>query len=68
MLILQQEFEKGTVRNVNANNLVHIGEADISVKEYNGQRVVTFKDIDVVHGRPEGTARKRFSDNRERVY
>ncbi len=66
MLILQQEFEKGTVRNVNANNLVHIGEADISVKEYNGQRVVTFKDIDVVHGRPEGTARKRFSDNRER--
>ena len=46
------------------SSLVHIGNSDISVKEYNGQRVVTFKDIDMVHGRPEGTARKRFNDNR----
>lgn len=38
----------------------------MSVKMYNGQRVVTFKDIDTVHERPEGTARKRFADNRER--
>ena len=44
--------------------LIHIGNSDISIKEYNGQRVVTFKDIDAVHGRPEGTARKRFNDNR----
>lgn len=47
------------------NELVHIGNSDISVKKYNGQRVVTFKDIDMVHGRPEGTARKRFADNRK---
>lgn len=47
------------------NELVHIGNSDISIKEYNGQRVVTFKDIDMVHGRPDGTARKRFSDNRK---
>ena len=46
------------------DELIHIGKADISIKEYNGQRVVTFKDIDAVHGRPEGTARKRFADNR----
>ena len=46
------------------SSLVHIGNSDISVKEYNGQRVVTFKDIDTVHGRPDGTARKRFADNR----
>lgn len=46
------------------NELIHIGNADISIKEYNGQRVVTFKDIDLVHGRPAGTARKRFADNR----
>lgn len=45
--------------------LIHIGNSDISVKEYKGQRVVTFKDIDVVHGRPDGTARKRFADNRK---
>lgn len=46
------------------NEIVHIGNADISIKEYKGQRVVTFKDIDAVHERPDGTARKRFSDNR----
>ena len=28
------------------NELIHIGNADISIKEYKGQRVVTFKDID----------------------
>ncbi|MDE6798298.1 MAG: ORF6N domain-containing protein [Ruminococcus sp.] len=37
----------------------------IKIKEYNGQRVVTFRDIDTVHERPEGTARKRFNDNKE---
>lgn len=47
------------------DNLVHIGNADISIKEYKGKRVVTFKDIDMAHERPDGTARKRFSDNRK---
>ena len=45
-------------------DLVHIENTDISIKEYNGHRVVTFRDVDLVHNRPEGTARKRFSDNR----
>lgn len=49
------------------NELVHIGKSDISVKEYNGQRVVTFKDIDTVHQRAEGTARKRFNDNKRHL-
>lgn len=48
------------------NELIHVGNADVSVKEYSGQRVVTFKDIDDVHGRPDGTARKRFNDNKKR--
>ena len=48
------------------NNLVHIENADITVKEYNGQRVVTFKDIDTVHDRPDGTASRNFRNNRER--
>ncbi len=46
--------------------LIHIGNADISIKEYSGQRVVTFKDIDLVHGRPDGTARATFNRNKER--
>lgn len=45
--------------------IVHIGNADISVKEYKGKRVVTFKDIDTAHERPEGTARKSFARNRK---
>ena len=38
------------------NNLVKIGNSDLSIKEFNGQRVVTFKDVDSVHERPDGTA------------
>ncbi len=45
--------------------LTTINNAEILVKEFSGQRVVTFKEIDAVHGRPDGTARKRFNDNRE---
>ncbi len=45
---------------------VNINGQPLEVKEYKGHRVVTFKDIDRVHGRPDGTARKRFNDNRER--
>lgn len=48
------------------NELQKIGNHEIMVKVYNGQRVVTFNDIDMVHERPEGTARKRFADNRKR--
>ena len=45
---------------------VTINSMEIPVKEYDGQRVVTFKEIDAVHGRADGTARKRFNDNKER--
>lgn len=47
------------------NNLIKIGNQEILEKEFNGNRVVTFKDIDLVHERPEGTARKRFNDNKK---
>lgn len=47
-------------------NQIVINNAPVSVKEYNGQKVVTLKDIDAVHGRPDGTARKRFNENKKR--
>lgn len=47
------------------NEVVHIENAEIQVKEYNGQRVVTFRDVDDVHGRPDGTARATFNRNKE---
>lgn len=48
------------------NELVRIQNSDIAVKEYHGQRVVTFKDVDTVHERPDGTARATFNRNKER--
>ena len=35
------------------------------IKVWNGQRVVTFKDIDTVHGRKSGTAKKNFGNNKK---
>ena len=34
---------------------------------YQGQRVLTLRDIDGLHGRPEGTARRNFFENKERL-
>lgn len=48
------------------NNVISINGNELNVKMWNGQRVVTFADIDKVHERPEGTARKRFYDNKKR--
>ena len=45
---------------------VTINKTELPIKEYRGQRVVTLKEIDAVHERPEGTARKRFNDNKKR--
>lgn len=46
------------------NEVVRVNQQDVLVKEYEGQRVVTFKDIDRVHERPEGTAGRNFRDNK----
>ena len=48
------------------SEIIKVGNKNIAVKEFDGCRVVTFKDIDNVHERPEGTARKRFNDNKNR--
>ncbi|MCY6411168.1 phage antirepressor KilAC domain-containing protein [Acinetobacter sp. VNH17] len=46
--------------------IITISGKQLPIVEYMGNRVVTFAMIDEVHQRPEGTARKRFNDNRER--
>lgn len=47
-------------------NVVNVMGNDVAVKEYRGKRVVTFRDIDTVHQRPEGTAGRNFRENRNR--
>ena len=42
-----------------------INQKTFVVKEYNGERLVTFKDIDALHERPEGTASRNFRANRQ---
>lgn len=46
------------------NQIVKINNADLLVKEFRGERVVTFKDIDMLHERVEGTAKRNFADNK----
>ncbi len=47
------------------NNLVEINNTDLETKEFKGQRVLTFKEIDLVHERVEGTAKRNFNENKE---
>ena len=44
--------------------LVNVEGTELAVREYNGQRVVTFSDIDEVHHRPHGTAYRNFRANK----
>lgn len=46
-------------------NAVCINQQPLEVKEWNGRRVVTFRDVDKCHGRKEGTARTNFKNNRK---
>ena len=47
-------------------NEITINGQTLPIREYNGVRVMTLKDIDATHKRPEGTARKRFNKNKIR--
>lgn len=47
------------------NAITIINNNPLSGKEYNGQRVVTFKDIDTLHQRPEETAKRNFAEIRK---
>jgi len=47
-------------------NLIKIKNTEIQIKEYQGKRVCTLKDIDICHQRPEGTARHAFNRNKKR--
>lgn len=46
-------------------NNITINNNSIERKLYNNQPVVTFKDIDLVHQRPDGTASRNFKNNRK---
>lgn len=45
--------------------LIKIEDTEMQVREYNGQRVVTFKDIDAVHQSKPDTAKRNFNRNKK---
>ena len=47
------------------NAVITIENTEMQIKEYKGKRLVTFKDIDMVHQRPSGTAYRNFSRNKK---
>lgn len=47
--------------------IVKINDSDLQVKLWNNQRVVTLSDIDRVHDRPSGTARRNFNENKKHL-
>lgn len=47
------------------NDVITIENTEMQIREYNGERVVTFKDIDMVHGNKSGTARRNFGRNKK---
>lgn len=48
-------------------NKLMVNDTDLQVKVWNGQRVVTLADIDKVHKRPDGTARRNFNTNKKNL-
>lgn len=47
------------------NDVITIENTEMQIREYNGERVVTFKDIDTVHQRADGTASRNFRKNKK---
>lgn len=47
------------------NDVMTVENTEMQIREYNGQRVVTFKDIDRVHERKSGTAKASFRRNKK---
>ena len=48
-------------------NAVKIANNEFEVKEYNGLRLVTLDDVDKVHNRPKGTAKRNFNQHKEQL-
>ena len=48
-------------------NELTVNNVELQIKEWNGERVVTFDDVDKVHNRKKGTASRNFRKNRERL-
>nr|DAG43301.1 MAG TPA: hypothetical protein [Caudoviricetes sp.] len=51
---------------MNDLSVVNIGDTQFNGKTLDGKPVLTFRDIDAIHHRPEGSASRNFRSNRQR--
>lgn len=65
----EQETQKNTSKGeeTQMETKMQICGSEITVKEYNGERVVTLADVDTVHQRVQGTASRNFLQNRDKL-
>lgn len=48
------------------NEVITINNVQLPIKEFNNERVITFKDMDLLHERRPGAAKKNFHNNRDK--
>lgn len=56
---LLNNYKNGNVES-ESTDMIIVNNVPVTIKEWNGQRVVTYADVDRVHGRPEGTCKRNF--------
>lgn len=52
---------------IDLQEYVKINNSDVGIMTYNKKRVVTFEDIDILHQRAKGTAKRTFSDHKNKL-
>ena len=64
----EQPLEQKIKSNViDLQEYVKINNSDVGIMTYNKKRVVTFEDIDILHQRAKGTAKRTFSDHKNKL-
>lgn len=66
----QELKDENSLKNSNIIDMqeyVRIKDLDVGIMTYNGKRVVTFEDIEELHKRPKGTAKRTFSDHKNKL-
>lgn len=62
---VEQKVKGENYNVIDMQEYIKINNQDVGIIEYKGQRVVTFKSIDLLHNRKEGTAQRNFYNNKK---
>lgn len=51
---------------IDIKQYINVNNVNVPIMEFNNQRVITFKEIDQTHQRPDGTARRTFNKHKDK--